>query len=274
MNREAIEKRLSVRTYVNKPLTEEERTIVGKILDVAQKIQTPFGSVIRFFTDHQDTLGDDEAKRIGTYGFIKNAPSFMGGVVKNTKEGIIDYGYVFEQIILMLTEKEFGTCWLAGTFQRQAFKDHVLEDEIIPAISPIGYPTDQPSFKERMVRFAIKANRRKPFQEMFFDHDFDHPISNNHPYRDVLELVQLGPSASNKQPWRILIEDQSIHLYLERTPGYATAFPFVMQGLDMGIAMQHLDIGLHEKKIDFERCIMKHPEKNGYEYIITYRLLK
>ena len=272
MNREAIEKRLSVRTYVNKPLTQEERMVVEKILKHAETIQTPFGNLIRFFTDHQDTTSDDEAKRIGTYGFIKNAPSFIGGIVNNTFEGIIDFGYVFEAIILDLTRNELGTCWLGGTFQRQAFHNFVNESEIIPAITPVGYPTDQPSFKERMVRMVIKANRRKPFQEMFFDHDFEHPLTKNHPYNDIFELVQLGPSASNKQPWRILVDENLFHIYLERTPNYATSVPFVMQALDIGIAMQHLEIGFQEIKKNFSRITLPHPQKEGYEYIISYTI--
>lgn len=274
MNRDSIEKRLSVRTYVNQPLTNEERQTIDHIIKHAESIQTPFQNPIRFFTDHQDTTGDDEAKRIGTYGFIKNAPSFVGGIVKNTFEGIIDFGYVFEAIILQLTQQELGTCWLGGTFQRQAFMDLIHEGEIIPAITPVGHPTDQPSFKERMVRLVIKANRRKPYQEMFYEGDFNHPISQHHPYSDLLELVQLAPSASNKQPWRLLMDHHHIHVYLEKTPNYATSVPFVMQALDMGIAMMHLEIGLKEKGIEYTRSTMNHLEKTGFDYIISYHLKK
>ena len=39
----------------------------------------------------------------------------------------------------------------------------------------------------------------------------------------VLEMVRRGPSASNKQPWRVVRAGERWHLYLQRTRGYGRA---------------------------------------------------
>jgi hypothetical protein len=61
-------------------------------------------------------------------------------------------------------------------------------------------------------------------------------------------MVRLGPSASNRQPWRIVKGEGAWHLYLQRTPGYrdgATARLLKLadlQRIDMGIAMCHFEL--------------------------------
>ncbi|MDY0295074.1 MAG: nitroreductase family protein [Acholeplasmataceae bacterium] len=272
MLRDAIYDRISIRTYEKKPLTPNERQKVEEIVSMSKNHVGPFGHQIRYFVDHQDKQIDDEAKRIGTYGFIKNAPSFIGGVIKNDFNAIVDYGYLFESIILQLTKAGFGTCWLAGTFNRNAFKETFVEGEIIPAITPVGYPEDTMSLRERAIRFAIKANRRNSFTDMFYEDDVNHPIKEDpsYPLFDALQFVKLAPSASNKQPWRIIIKENRVHFFLHRTPNYNTNRPFVIQALDLGIALFHFEMGLIylNKSYEIKEVVCDVP--NAFEYITSF----
>ena len=270
----AIYDRISVRTYEKKPLKSDERIVIDQLINEVKPTKGPFLHTANFFIDHQDKNLDDEAKRIGTYGFIKNAPSFIIGTIPNVREAIIDYGYIFEHLILKLTQSGYGTCWLAGTFDRKAFDSLIKNDLIIPAITPVGFAEDSMSLRERAIRVAIKANRRKSFEEMFFVNDTNHPMKNdkNHPLYYPLEAVQLAPSASNKQPWKIIIEPNRIHLYLEPTPNYATNRPFNIQYLDMGIALCHFEVALNHHNIKHTIKTMEHPYKKDFEYIISIEL--
>jgi len=71
-------------------------------------------------------------------------------------------------------------------------------------------------------------------------------------YSGPLEMVRLGPSASNKQPWRIVKEGNAWHFYIQRTKGYGNSFMFRLLGLadlqrvDMGIAMSHFELTASE----------------------------
>src|SRR5512137_726052 len=61
-------------------------------------------------------------------------------------------------------------------------------------------------------------------------------------------LGRLGPSASNKQPWRIVREGDRWHFYLQRTPRYAAVGIGKLiriadiQRIDLGIAMCHFEL--------------------------------
>jgi nitroreductase len=69
-------------------------------------------------------------------------------------------------------------------------------------------------------------------------------------------MVRLGPSASNKQPWRVMKNGDSWHFFLARTRGYGqgrfrrTGRAADMQRLDMGIAMCHFELAARELGLD------------------------
>lgn len=272
--KKTINDRISVRTYQKKALTKKEKEVVEEVLKKASLMKGPFGHQVKFFTDHQETNLDDEAKRIGTYGSIKNAASFVGGTVLNERTGIIDYGYIFEYVILELTKHGFGTCWLGGTFNRGAFSDYVQANDIIPAITPVGYSEKRMTLREKITRLAIRANKRKSFDSMFYLKDISEPLkeSDHHPLSSALEFVKLGPSATNKQPWRIIIQDKLVHFYLERTPNYGTNLPVQIQLLDMGIALLHFELGLKELELAYEMKEVEHHVPNNFEYILSFVL--
>jgi len=253
---EAIEIRRSVRTYVKEALTDVQKQAIQELLKKSEQRTGIFGNQARYFFVNSLESMDDVAKKIGTYGFVKNAPAFFGGVIKNEFKAIVDFGYLFEKIILDLTAMELGTVWLGGTFDRKAFSAEVHEGEVIPAISPVGHAVESMSMKERSIRMFIKANQRKPFKELFFDTDINRPITNdtkaNYPLSKYLELVQIGPSASNKQPWRIILDGNKAHFYLKKTENYAQSIPFDIQALDMGIALCHFEEGLKEDKKEYQ----------------------
>ena len=84
----------------------------------------------------------DEIKTLGTYGFIKGASVFIVGAVAKGEWAMEDYGYCMEKNILAATHLGLGTCWLGGTFNRSASASRISkrDDEVIPAITPVGYP--------------------------------------------------------------------------------------------------------------------------------------
>ena len=117
---------------------------------------------------------------------------------------LFDYAYVLENIVLYLTAMGIGTCWLGGRFKKQEAMSHLAlaEDEIVPAITPIGYPAENPRMKERMVRTLLKARNRKPAEQLFFYESFDQPLgARAGAFQQALHYVRIGPSAQNKQPW-------------------------------------------------------------------------
>ena len=79
--------------------------------------------------------------RLGSYGFIKGANTYIVGIMDKDKNDAFEFGYVFEKIILFATDLGIQTCWLGGTFNNENFKElaGLNENEFIPIITPVGY---------------------------------------------------------------------------------------------------------------------------------------
>ncbi|TFG58157.1 MAG: nitroreductase [Spirochaetales bacterium] len=257
---ELLKKRISVRSYGKKDLDSTIKKRIGTILSASSN--SPFGSGVRFSLLETSDKEREELKKLGTYGMISGAPAFIIGAVVLSDMAMEDYGYCLEKIILQLTDLGLGTCWLGGTFRRSGFAEYLKpgENEVMPAITPVGYPSDKPGLKERVIRKAIGARNRKPREELFFTGDPSSPVPVKpfasggngilKGYDAALEAVRLGPSASNKQPWRIFrAENEKVfRFFLKPTPGYGTFIKNVsFQDLDLGIAMCHFELTAAEE---------------------------
>jgi hypothetical protein len=192
---------------------------------------------------------------MGTYGVIKGARLYILGAVSGGKGAMEDLGYCLEKIILGATALGLGTCWLGGTFKRGSFaaRMELAGDELLPAITPVGYPAVEKSVTERMMRFGAGSNRRKSWPELFFKSDGITALTESECglFSDAYEAVRIGPSASNKQPWRLILDQQgATHLYLKENKIYNRMMGKVrLQLVDMGIALCHFEVVARELKL-------------------------
>ena len=244
---DAIEARVSIRTYDPKPLEGEVR----RNLEVScRKAVGPFGNQVRLELLDLGSVPREELQKLGTYGVIRGARFFILAAVLKGERAMEDVGFCLEKAILEATALGLGTCWLGGTFRRSSFARQMIlvPGEVLPAITPVGYPAERPSLLERAMRFGAKARQRKPWEELFFEKEgAPLPKAEAGPYGRVLEAVRQGPSASNKQPWRIFKEDEGFSLYLAETPRYpGNRVGFKLQLVDMGIAMSHFQLAAQE----------------------------
>ncbi len=275
LSSDAIKRRISCRAYETVPIKEEDRK---KLQDfILTTVQGPFGNRVRFELVDLGGKERDEVTTLATYGMVKGASTFIVGAVTKGDRAMEGYGYCMEKIVLMATHLGLGTCWLGGTFNRSASASriHKRDDEVIPAISPLGYPNVQ-SIRNRVIRFVARSNTRKPWEKLFFlgENDVSLPRDAGDAYQLGLDCLRIAPSASNRQPWRIIKEkDKDVyHFYLSRTPGYGKLYPDVsLQDVDMGIAMCHFEIGVREMNGNgsWETVRPLHPQK-GLDYIVSW----
>lgn len=240
MMKKAIIGRRSERSYNGQHLKEEDEKKLIMYIEDEKNLIGIHGNKINIH--YVKTIGPG-VEKISTYGVVKKAPSYLVTVCKNDQEGMIDCGYVFEKLVLYLRSIGVGTCWLGGTYKRSQLKVSVGEGEIIPIISPIGYTATKRTFADKTVRRLAKSSTRCEFDDLFFYKDFATTIKDDL-LLERLEYVRMAPSASNKQPWRIVIdESDTAHLYIERTPDYGRGkLSYDIQMVDMGIAICHYEI--------------------------------
>lgn len=278
---ELIRQRYSCRTYQTQPISSEHLSDLTEFLNNCDF--GPLGSSLRFQVETASKEDASSLKSLGTYGFIKNPTGFVIGVIQSQPHALEDFGYQMELIILRTVELGIGSCWLGGTFTKSRFAKLIKLEagETIPSVVSIGYPADQQAWLDRISRVYAGADRRLPWQDLFYINSFEYPLSPSQAdaYSEPLEMVRLAPSASNKQPWRILRQDNQWHFYLQRTKNYPPPVFDLLLGLadlqriDMGIAMVHFELSALELGQSGKWQINK-PDipvaKSGLEYIVTW----
>jgi len=250
-----IKQRSSWRTYSNQLLEDNTKKKINNIL-ACNDFKSPFSDIAgkcRFELIGVPEFAPDERKKLGTYGFIKGAQEFVVGVIETSDYYKENYGYILEAIILAVTDLDLGTCWLGGTFNKSLFstKINCQKNEIVPAITPIGYTPEKRRTKEKVIRAFTKADSRFPWSKIFFEKSFSTvlPRETIGRYETLLEMVRLAPSAGNKQPWRVLKEKETekFHFYVKSSQQkvYNT---FI--NVDVGIAICHFDLTAKEVGIE------------------------
>ena len=278
-----IRKRFSCRTYQTEPIKEVHLADLRNFIDNARI--SPFSSRIRFKVIAAKQGDSQTLRGLGTYGFIKNPTGFILGACQDLPGSLLDFGFLLESIVLKATDLGIGTCWLGGTFRKSRFEKEIdlTNGEIIPSVISIGYPADDQAWMDRISRLYAGADRRHSWNEIFFSEGYGNPLMREaaDEYQEPLEAVRLAPSASNRQPWRIIRSGVSWHFYLRRTPNYPSPFFDFLVGLadlqmiDLGIAMSHfeltaLEIGLKGRWIHKDPGV-SFPEVN-LEYISSWQV--
>jgi len=130
---------------------------------------------------------------------------------------------------------------------------------------------------DRSMRTTAQSSRRLDMDQLFKRYDGSSlSFTEDNIILQCLSLVRRAPSASNKQPWRVYIDETCVHLYLKRTPKYpAIKLGYDIQALDIGIAICHFIVGLNHNEIDYQVAKAENPKEFPLEeYVISIRLSK
>jgi hypothetical protein len=253
--RDLIESRFSCRTYAERPIEEEKQRL---LIDFMSPPQTgPFGTTARFefvVATEQDRAA---LKGLGTYGLIRGNAGFIIGAMSPAQKNLEDFGYLMECIVLRATDLDLGTCWLGGNFTRSGFSKRIAatSEQEVPSVVSVGHVGARFA-RDSMIRRIAGSAHRFPWATIFFAGQFGTPISREAAgaYAVPLDMVRLAPSASNKQPWRVVKEagQDIFHFFLQRTKGYNSSLLTKLlkmsdlQRIDMGIAMSHFELTAKE----------------------------
>ena len=267
--KDIIKGRRSVRTFDGNPISREDR---DKLTEFISSISNPFGIPVEF------VLLDAEEKGISS-PVITGEKLYVAGKVAKIPYADVAFGYSFEQFVLYAWSLGIGTTWIGGTMKREQFEKAAgLKDgEMMPCVSPLGYPARKKSVREVMMRKGVGADIRMPAEKIFFDGDFDTPLSGKKKdaINDLIEMVRWAPSAVNKQPWRIVCtDDGSYHFYEKKDRGFISNATGDLQKIDVGIALCHFVMALEEQGLTPKAAVIdpgiRLPE--GMEYIASVQL--
>ena len=236
-----IKERKSVRTFDGQPVRAADRE---KLERYVQTITNPFGIPVRF------VLLD--AKEHGLSSPVLSGETlYAAGIVDRAPLADAAFGYAFEKLVLYAWSLGIGTTWIGGTMKRELFEQAagLSDGEMMPCVSPLGYPAKKRSLRELMMRRGVGADSRLPAEKIFFDGGWEIPLpaEKQAAIGDLAEMVRWAPSAVNKQPWRIIVSDQGYHFYEKRDRGFSGEKTGDLQKIDVGIALCHFMTGLEEQ---------------------------
>ena len=194
----AAERRVSQRAYDGRPVEDEKIGQLQACIEAANAAEACL--------DFQ-LYGplDDAGKAVGI-----NARMFTGvfhwyaALVCDMNDVAFEKcGYYGEQLVLLATHLGLGTCWVAGTFDREITRAEVGDGQGLLAIVPIGYAPDRTPFAQRVIRTNIRRKSKKPEDTVEADmHYAGLPAW----VRTGAEAIIAGPSAVNQEPvvltWR------------------------------------------------------------------------
>jgi len=227
---EALVKRRSRRLYEARLISAE----VFERLTVACNEFRPFDTARAVITECSKKVFKGI---IGAYGRIKGAPfliAFIGDTRDpHVKEKVGDTG---EGIILEATALGLGTCWVGKSFDQVIASSFaaIHEHEKVFAVSPVGYAAAEASFEEKLLTGFGQTHKRKPLTGLVSgmpETEWPEWI------RASLLAARVAPSAVNRQPWRFLVESDSITVSVDNlNDSYG-----ISKRLDCGIAMLHIE---------------------------------
>ena len=168
--------------------------------------------------------------------FLVKAPYYVVLYSEICEDYRKNAGCLMEQLVLYLHTKGIGSCYQGG-----ARVKHEDEKELEPVmIMAFGYPAE-PLERDREAFKRMELNRFVKVHGNF-----------GKVQRKLLEAARVAPSAMNLQPWRFVVTDGKIHMFVKKPGkiGYQMQQDFNL--FDAGIALAHMLVTAEEQWFDLE----------------------
>jgi nitroreductase len=151
-----IQTRYSVRAYRSDPVEEDK---LQRVLEAARLAPTaanrqPFQVIVIHTAGREEELGQIYQREWFTQAPLLICACGWSERAWVSKEGVnylyVDVAIVMDHLILAATDLGLGTCWVAAFDREKARQILGLPDDVTPiAMTPLGYPADQPKAKVR-----------------------------------------------------------------------------------------------------------------------------
>ncbi len=267
----SIQHRRSARTYNSESLKPSDSMILEEFINTNK---TGINGESIDFVLFEKSVSKTPMKI--PYGLIRNNKTYIFGKTNPTAISRTNYGYLLEKIVLKATELKLGTCWV-GMFDKEYFNDIQVDNNlVIPAIVVIGYAKEKMPVKEKLIRKAVGANKRKSWEMLFFNYETGDVLNSEsvNLYTEALEMMRMAPSSGNTQPWRIFYSSVTNEFHFFKKITNLAYESKGMHDIDMGIAMSHFE--LVSLKTGLNGTWMQHKTEkmkpNGdLHYVITWK---
>ncbi len=257
---DAIKRRKSVRTYPGRGLSDSSINELKGLLNEDGNFQQGVDTGAHLIVNGQD-FQESLSGVIADYGKVR-APHYIVLTAEEEEGSFVEVGYRYEFVVLSLTAREIGTCWIGKGFGAEELKGYVdLPDSQTPRALIACGPVEASKME-----LSKEPNRKN--LDYFLVEGKAGEIDEKS--LDVIDNLRRAPSSINSQPWRVLIDGRFFHLYVSSRNYLARKFVkslSEMNRIDAGIGLAHLEVAGRHHWGEVEIIKKDHPEKRGLEYI-------
>lgn len=221
----AIEIRTSRRSYREEKI---DKGTAAHIQAMVEQCNQESGLSIRFVENGEALFQDFSS----SYGMFRGVQSYFAMAGSKALPHLKELaGYYGELIVLECTDLNLGTCWISGTYDKEACRKQIglTDDQELACVITVGYVEKNKTFKEKMI--SLGGRKTKTLEE------FIKPCTGLPDWVvKGIKAVRRAPSAMNKQPIRFNYEAGTVKAEVEDRTSH--------QGIDLGIARAHFELGV------------------------------
>lgn len=269
---ETIENRISTRSFQMSGPTMEDDALVEQLLHhIPAFPDAPPVRVIKL--RHEDLKSD--LSSFAYYGYLQGKADYLVVLMTKQKNSALSAGFALSHLSLELTRLGLENCIVSGTFRRKELMRSISLQvgEVIPAVIFYGYGAERQGLVEKGVK-KVFPRRRKEFKDLFFQQNFDYQITKvlEPELMEALKAMRSAPSSINSQPWRVVIENDDLHIYMMNK--LSVFHDFNIHLVDMGIGIHHLSAELTHQGIQHDILHYNKQDVHGAKYICTIHMKK
>lgn len=241
-----LNSRKSVRKYLHDEVNVE---ILNKIImhganseDLHDDIDVKFKLIVD---------GHEFAKKIrghaGYFGKVFNAPHYIVAISEDKRGFLENLGYRMEKLMIKAHELGVCTCWMELLFDTNRMNKILDIEGNYRAIvfTPLGY--ERKSFINKFIGDETnKEKQRKDLNAIVtFDKWNNYRKTNTKlesEYIKILDYARLSPSWGNKQPWKFLLDGESVLIFCKREKFVVRKGKLNYYKIDCGIIMLYVKL--------------------------------
>ena len=168
--------------------------------------------------------------------FQVKAPYYAALYSEKHEDARLHAGCLAEQLVLYLFTQGIGSCYQGGA----RLKEDGEENMELMMILAFGYPAEplersRTAFKRAPLEKLVKLN-----------------ASPGKAQKKVLECARLAPSALNQQPWRFVVTENRIHLFIKRPGKVGYQRQLDKNLFQAGIVLSHMLVAAEEYWYDLD----------------------
>lgn len=206
---EAIQKRHSVRNYLDRPI---EKELVEKLKKEIEICNREASLHFQLVTENADAF----KSMIPAFGRFKGVRNYIAMVGEKSKQTQEKCGYYGAKLAILAQTLGLNTCFVTGSYKQSGCKVELEAGESILGVIAIGYGVTQG-----------KAHKSKDLEKL--------GAGESHWFRSGLMAAALAPTGMNRQ-----------NFFLEQTGEKVIAKPNDdkdITRMDLGIVKYHFEIG-------------------------------